>query len=104
MRKKLSPLERLHEAEADHVKEIRKQRDKDREVLGSRIKAAREASGYNQRELALLVGVTGGAVAAWDIGRAVPRADLLPTLARVLGTTVAYLIGDEGATATREAS
>jgi len=62
--------------------------------MQSRLKEARAAAKpwLSQRDLADKLGVTGAAVSAWEAGVSVPRSDLLPQIARVLGVTVQYLV------------
>ena len=59
------------------------------------IKAYRERTGMKQKELAAVVGVSTSAVAMWEIGKRFPRPQHIPTLARVLGCSIADLYGSE---------
>ncbi|MDR3656868.1 MAG: helix-turn-helix domain-containing protein [Mycobacterium sp.] len=66
--------------------------------LASRIRAARLAQGLTQEQLAHAVGVTRSAVAQWETGRAGQVGNNLVRIARVLGTSAAYLLsGDQDA-------
>jgi transcriptional regulator with XRE-family HTH domain len=66
-----------------------------RKVIGKRIRAARLESTRSQDELASLLGVGRGTISRWETGtRAVPSA-MLPRLATVLQTTVAWLTGEQ---------
>lgn len=56
------------------------------------IQSLRKKSGLRQAELALHLGVTQQAVAKWESGMSLPRADLLPKLASTLGCTVDELL------------
>ena len=51
----------------------------------SRVRAVRRAAELSQAEVAAAVGVADSTVAGWEIGDAVPDAEKLPALARVLG-------------------
>lgn len=55
------------------------------------IKDYRIRKGLSQEQLARLMGTTQAAVAMWETGARMPRADKLPKLAEVLGCTVADL-------------
>ena len=55
------------------------------------LKSRRVNAELSMRGLALLVGVTSGAVAAWETGRSMPSADKLPVLAEVLGCSMEEL-------------
>lgn len=55
------------------------------------IKNLRIKKGISQDALAKLLGTTQAAVAMWETGARMPRADKLPRLAEVLGCTVSDL-------------
>lgn len=59
------------------------------------LKALRKARGMSQTELAELLGVTFGAVSAWELGLKYPSADKLPDIARSLQCTIDELYGSE---------
>jgi transcriptional regulator with XRE-family HTH domain len=48
----------------------------------------RRDQGLQQNDLASLLGVTQQAVSKWELGRAAPEIDLLPTLAVALGCRI----------------
>lgn len=52
------------------------------------IKTQREKAGITQAELATRLKVTQAAIAIWETGEAMPRADKLPELAKVLGCSI----------------
>ncbi len=56
------------------------------------IQSYRKKAGMNQKQLACEMSVTQQAVAKWETGTSLPRADLLPKLADVLGCTVDELL------------
>lgn len=55
------------------------------------IKSLRIKKGISQDALAKLLGTTQAAVAMWEAGTRMPRADKLPKLAEVLGCSVSDL-------------
>lgn len=59
------------------------------------IKKAREKAGITQQELAKQLGIGQSTVAMWETQRALPRADKLPALAKLLGCTVDELLRKE---------
>lgn len=63
--------------------------------LAARIRAARLAQGLTQDQLARAVNVTRSAVAQWETGRAGQVGSNLARVARVLGTSAAYLLTGE---------
>lgn len=48
------------------------------------IKRKREEKELSQTQIAKEIGVTQGAIALWESGKAMPKADKLPKLAKVL--------------------
>lgn len=64
----------------------------DAEAVGRRVRALREAAGWNQLELAEAAGVSRQAVGALEAGRHLPRVDAAVGLAAALGTTVEHLL------------
>ncbi len=48
-----------------------------------------------QQEVAKIVGVKASAVSKWELGIANPRADKLPTLAKLYGCTIEELLADK---------
>jgi len=57
------------------------------------LKALRERAGLTQLQLGKLLGKGQSAVAMWEAGDRMPRADKLPELARILGCTIDELYG-----------
>ncbi|MHA6195555.1 XRE family transcriptional regulator [Pseudomonas wadenswilerensis] len=62
--------------------------------IGERIAQKREQAGFNQSELGRRLGLTAQAVQKWESGKATPRNSKLNDIASILGTTVAFLVGD----------
>ena len=56
------------------------------------ISEAREKRSLTQTDVAKYLGVTQGAVSQWENGMAMPRVELLPKLAELLGCTVDELL------------
>ena len=52
------------------------------------IKQKRESKGLTQEELGKKIGVNRSTVAMWETGEAMPRADKLPELAKILGCSI----------------
>lgn len=52
------------------------------------IKNKRESKGLTQEELGKMLGVNRSTVAMWETGEAMPRADKLPELAKILGCSI----------------
>ena len=65
-------------------------------VLCRNIRRFREQFGWEQKELAERIGVTGNAVSNWENGRSRPDINLLPSLCDVLEVTLYDLLGLEG--------
>ena len=65
--------------------------------IGNRIRRLRLQRGLTQEELAELMGTSQAAVAMWETGARMPRADKLPKLAKVLGCSVSDLFNKESA-------
>ncbi len=59
------------------------------------MKALRVALKLSQDDVAKALHVDRSAVAKWETGAAMPRADKLPALARLLGCTIEELMADE---------
>lgn len=62
-------------------------------IFGERLKHLREGR-YSQEDLAEKLNVHNNTISKWENGSQVPRAKNVAELARVLGTTSAYLMGD----------
>lgn len=69
------------------------------EETGRRIAALRKEKGLTQKELAEALHVTDKAVSKWERGLNFPEILLIEPLAQVLGTTAAYLLELEEASA-----
>lgn len=67
-------------------------------TLGERIKQCRQAAHLSQEKVAELVGVSRQAVTKWESDQSAPNTENLFKLAQVLGTTVDFLITQEGST------
>ena len=61
----------------------------------NRIKSLRKKAGLSQTSLSNKINVSQQAVAKWEIGAAMPRADKLPELARALGCEIEELYKNE---------
>ena len=59
-----------------------------KEVSNVNIKNKRESKGLTQEELGKMLGVNRSTVAMWETGEAMPRADKLPELAKILGCSI----------------
>ena len=62
------------------------------EKVGSQIAALRKAKGITQSELGERIGVSFQAVSKWERGETLPDVSVLPDLARVLETTVDFIL------------
>ena len=67
--------------------------------FSQRVRSYRNKFSFTQDDVARKLGVTSSAVSTWEAGRARPRLDKLQQLAELFGTTVADLMGEDGATA-----
>lgn len=65
-----------------------------RKRLGERIRMMRHGLGLKQIELAEKIGVSKGAVAAYEVGRNEPNLKSLIALSRVLGVPTDWLLGE----------
>lgn len=61
-------------------------------ALNERIKELRKASGLTQLQLAEKLSVTDKAVSKWEVGEANPDITLLPSIAKIFGVTLDYLL------------
>ena len=59
------------------------------------LKKIREARNITQIELSDKIGVPQSTIASWETGRAYPRADKLPAIAKALGCTIDELLETE---------
>ena len=62
-------------------------------VFGERLRLLRHRK-YSQEELANLLHVHNNTISKWESGTQAPRMTKMKELASILGTTVAYLMGD----------
>ena len=62
-------------------------------TLGEKIRKLREKK-YTQEELAEKMNVHSITISKWETGAQIPHGSRISELARVLGTTTAYLLGD----------
>ena len=63
-------------------------------ILGQRIKERRNVKGFTQKTLAGLVGVETNTVWKWEKGTIKPGFESSKSIAAILDTTVAYLMGE----------
>jgi transcriptional regulator with XRE-family HTH domain len=61
-------------------------------AIGDRIALRRKRLGLSQPELAQRLGKCRSTVSKWETGKAVPRLDEAPDVARALGCSLGYLI------------
>jgi transcriptional regulator with XRE-family HTH domain len=61
---------------------------------GQHLAELRKAAGLSQRELARLLGMTNTNISFWEHSDKPPRSDVLPKMAKILGVSVADLIGE----------
>ena len=59
------------------------------------IRTIRKKIGMTQMQLSERLHISRAAVAMWETGKSMPRADMLPQIADVLGCTVNELYADE---------
>ena len=64
------------------------------------IRQYRERAEITQKEMADRLGVKQSAVSMWDTGAALPRADMLPKIAKLLGCTISDLFEERKETNT----
>lgn len=69
--------------------------DKKRGEIRLNIKNIREQAGLTQAEVAKALNVGQSAVAAWETGQALPRADKLIDIAKLLNCTIEELLKKE---------
>ena len=61
-----------------------------------RTKQLMKDNGISQKELAALSGISESSISRYLSGELEPRMDILSNIARVLGTTSSYLLGEDG--------
>lgn len=64
-------------------------------TTGEKIKAARKAAGWTQKQLAEKIGAATGTIQQYELNKRIPRTDQLFKLSEVLGIDVAVLAGHE---------
>jgi transcriptional regulator with XRE-family HTH domain len=64
-------------------------------TFGEKLKKLRKERGWSQDELGQQVGIHGRHVGKYEIGRAMPNAETVVTIARVLGVSIDYLLRDD---------
>lgn len=69
--------------------------------LGIKISELRKKSAMTQSELAEALGVSAQAVSKWEIGSSYPDISLMPKLAKILNTSIDYLLIDKNLPETR---
>lgn len=62
-------------------------------MLSEKIKKLRQSKHYSQKQIAIKLGITQGAVSQWELGLTEPGADQLIALAQIFDTTVYELKG-----------
>ena len=63
-------------------------------IFGERLKGLREEKKYTQEELAELLNVHNNTISKWENGTQEPRAKRVNEIAKIFGTTSAYLLGE----------
>ncbi len=66
--------------------------------IASAVRDYRQAHNMSQTAFGKLFGVSAQAVSKWERERCCPDITLLPSLSRVLGVSVEYLLGVDGGT------
>jgi transcriptional regulator with XRE-family HTH domain len=64
--------------------------------IGHRIREARDARDMSQHDLALVLGVTAGAVGQWELGITIPKTVTMSRLPSILGVSREWLEGEDG--------
>jgi transcriptional regulator with XRE-family HTH domain len=62
--------------------------------IAERIRKKRKEKGFKQSDLAIAIGLSLKTISRWEKGERVPDANDLNKLASILGTSVAYLVGE----------
>lgn len=68
--------------------------DDDMSVFSERMSELMKSNGLSQKELAIKAGVTESAMSYYAKGERTPRSDVLTRIAKALGTTTDYLLGN----------
>lgn len=66
------------------------------ETFSARLKQAREETGYTQREIAQIIGISKSTIASYEMGRTEPKIEILGKLADFYGVSADWLIGTKG--------
>lgn len=64
-------------------------------ITVNNIKWLRHQAGLTQQQFSQQVNISQQAIAKWETGKSMPRADKLPVLAKVLGCSVDQLLAEE---------
>lgn len=64
-------------------------------TLGEKIKSARKAKGFTQRQLAEMVDAKHNSVCDWEKGKSKPDPDMIELLCGALEVTPTYLVGSK---------
>jgi len=64
-------------------------------TFGEKLKTLRKERGWSQDELGRRAGIHGRHVGKYEIGRAMPNAETVVQLAKVLGVSIDYLLRDD---------
>ena len=67
----------------------------DARVIGEQIRKARVARGWTQAQLAFRAGLRESAICKYERGYFEPRINTLRKIAKALGVTTDYLLGDD---------
>ena len=70
--------------------------------MAERIRERRRVLGFSQAKLAELIEVSCITIRRWEAGERNPNASVIPKLAEILNTSVAYLMGLEDAPVSRQ--
>lgn len=66
------------------------------ETFAKKLKKAREESGYTQRDIAQIIGISKSTIASYETGRTEPNIEILGTLADFYAVSTDWLIGTMG--------
>ncbi len=66
------------------------------DTFGDRLRESRKGKGFSQNELAGILNTNHSVIGKYERDDVKPSIDVVRRLAEVLGTTVAYLIGEAG--------
>lgn len=64
------------------------------ELIGQKIKTARQEAGYSQKELAEVLQLSDKTVSAYEVGRAQPNIQTLSKLSKAMHKPVSYFLDD----------